>query len=105
MINLLISYAAHYNTYLLQLTKIVALAFVASASAFVPVANTRMPTKLNFEYGEYDDKLWDQDAKKDVYNKWDPSQPRSSRNFNPFETYKGNSPEASGVFPGEVSRF
>ena len=78
---------------------------MASASAFVPAANTRMPTKLNFEYGEYDDKLWDQDAKKDVYNKWDPSQPRSSRNFNPFETYKGNSPEASGVFPGEVSRF
>lgn len=65
--------------------------------------NNRVPTKLNFEYGDYDDKLWDQDAKKDVYNKWDPSKPRSARNFNPFETFKGNSPDASGIYPGEVS--
>jgi hypothetical protein len=55
-----------------------------------------MPTKLNFEYGEYDDK-------KDVYKKWDPATPRSTRNFNPFETFKGNSPDASGIYPGEVS--
>ena len=60
-------------------------------------------SKLNFEYGEYDDKLWDQDSKKDVYNKWDPTAPRSTRNFNPFETFKGNSPDASGIYPGEVS--
>eukprot|EP00956_Cyclotella_meneghiniana_P007297 scaffold9934_cov48-Cyclotella_meneghiniana.AAC.5 len=66
--------------------------------------NNRVPTKLNFEYGDYDDKLWDQDAKKDVYNKWDPSKPRSARNFNPFETFKGNSPDASGIYPGE-SRY
>merc|ERR1712130_234203 len=60
-----------------------------------------MATHLNFEYGEYDDKLWDNDAKKDVYNKWDPTAPRSSKNFNPFETFKGNSCDASGVYPGE----
>merc|ERR1719253_1930432 len=54
-----------------------------------------------FEYGEYDDKLFDNDAKKDIYAKWDPSKPRSGMNFNPFETYKGNSPDASGVYPGE----
>jgi hypothetical protein len=42
-------------------------------------------------------------AKKDVYNKWDPSAARSTRNFNPFETFKGNSPDASGIYPGEVS--
>merc|ERR1719416_376640 len=29
-------------------------------------------------------------CKKDIYAKWDP-----------FETYKGNSPDASGVYPGE----
>merc|ERR1719343_133538 len=70
----------------------VAVALVASASAFVPAANTRAPTRLNFEYGEYDDKLWDNEAKKDVYGKWDPSAPRSGKNFNPFETFKGISP-------------
>jgi len=78
----------------------VALALVASASAFMPAMNTRVPTHLNFEYGEYDDKLWDHAAKKVVYGKWDPASPRSSMNFNPFETFKGNSPDASGVFPG-----
>ena len=75
---------------------VIAVALVASASAFVPAQNARMPTKLNFEYGEYDDK-------KDVYKKWDPATPRSTRNFNPFETFKGNSPDASGIYPGEVS--
>eukprot|EP01082_Thalassiosira_pseudonana_P006254 g6167.t1 g6167 contig20:968652-969570(-) len=84
-----------------MLTKVCLVALVASASAFVPSQNARLTTKLNFEYGEYDEKLWDQVAKKDVYNKWDPSSPRSGKNFNPFETFKGNSPDASGVFPGE----
>jgi len=60
-----------------------------------------MPTKLMFEYGDYDDKLWDNDAKKDVYGKWDPSSPRGVKNFNPFETFKSNSPDASGIYPGE----
>ena len=83
----------------------VAIALVASASAFAPAQFARMPTTLNFEYGEYDDKMWDNDAKKDVYSKWDPASPRTSKNFNPFETFKGNSCEASGVFPGEVSNF
>eukprot|EP00566_Odontella_aurita_P027896 CAMPEP_0113569780 /NCGR_PEP_ID=MMETSP0015_2-20120614/24602_1 /TAXON_ID=2838 /ORGANISM="Odontella" /LENGTH=193 /DNA_ID=CAMNT_0000472485 /DNA_START=154 /DNA_END=731 /DNA_ORIENTATION=+ /assembly_acc=CAM_ASM_000160 len=54
-----------------------------------------------FTYGEYDEVMWDNDAKKDVYNKWDPSSPRSTRNFNPFETWEGNSPDASGIYPGE----
>merc|ERR1719236_139285 len=52
-------------------------------------------------YGKYDDKLWDNEAKKDVYNMWDPNQPRSANNFNPFETWEGNSPDASGFYPGE----
>ena len=84
-----------------MLTKIAAVALVASASAFVPAQNARVVTKLNFEYGEYDGKLYDQDSKKDLYNKWDPNSPRSTRNFNPFETYKGNSCDASGIYPGE----
>jgi len=91
------------SSHLSQMKSVIAVALVASASAFVPAQNARVPTKLNFEYGDYDDKLWDQDSKKDVYTKWDPSSPRSAKNFNPFETFKGNSPDASGIFPGEVS--
>mmetsp|Transcript_29317 Transcript_29317/g.62748 ORF Transcript_29317/g.62748 Transcript_29317/m.62748 type:complete len:128 (-) Transcript_29317:331-714(-) len=84
-----------------MMQKVVLAALVAFAAAVVSAQNARVPTRLNFEYGEYDDKLWDQVAKKDVYNKWDPNSPRSTRNFNPFETFKGNSPDASGIFPGE----
>jgi len=76
---------------------------VASTAAFVPAATMRVSTSINLEYGEYDEKLWDQDSKKDVYAKWDPASPRSAKNFNPFETFKSNSPDASGFFPGEVS--
>ena len=76
---------------------------MTSASAFVPAMNTRAPTKLNFEYGGYDDLLWDNTAKKDGYAKWDPATAQLAKNFNPFETYKGNSPDTSSVFPGEVS--
>lgn len=80
-------------------------AIVASASAFAPSSSTfgvRKSTTLFFEYGEYDGKLWDNTAKKDVYNKWNPSAPRSTTNFNPFETFGGNSPDASGIYPGEA---
>ncbi|KAK1738616.1 hypothetical protein QTG54_010646 [Skeletonema marinoi] len=74
-----------------QMKSVIAVALVASASAFVPAQNA-----------QYDDKLWDHDAKKEVYNKWDPASARGSRNFNPFETFKGNSPDASGIYPGEA---
>ena len=84
-----------------MLTKIFTIALVASASAFVPAQHARVPTKLNFEYGEYDGKLYDHVAKTALYNKWDPNSPRSTRNFNPFETFKSNSPDASGIYPGE----
>ena len=77
---------------------------MASASAFAPAPfGTRTSTRVfsDYVYGEFDDQLWDNEAKKTIYNKWDPSKPRSTRNFNPFETWEGNSPDASGVYPGE----
>mmetsp|Transcript_2713 Transcript_2713/g.6066 ORF Transcript_2713/g.6066 Transcript_2713/m.6066 type:complete len:129 (+) Transcript_2713:526-912(+) len=82
---------------------IASLALVASASAFVPATNMVASTRLNAEmvWGEYDDKMWDNDAKKEVYAKWDPTAPRTGLNFNPFETFGGNSPDASGIYPGE----
>ena len=76
-------------------------ALVASASAFAPASVSRASTALNLEYGEFDGQLWDNDAKKVVYEKFDPKSPRSVKNFNPFETFEGNSPDASGYYPGE----
>merc|ERR1711892_1182604 len=74
----------------------------ASANAFTPASfGVRTSTAVFFEYGEYDDKLWDNDAKKVVYAKWDPATARSTQNFNPFETFDGNSPDASGIYPGQ----
>merc|ERR1712003_593876 len=75
---------------------------LASATAFAPLSVTRTSTALNLEYGEFDGKLWDNDAKKVVYEKFDPNAPRSVHNFNPFETFEGNSPDASGFYPGET---
>eukprot|EP00585_Thalassiosira_rotula_P019019 CAMPEP_0196200050 /NCGR_PEP_ID=MMETSP0912-20130531/3477_1 /TAXON_ID=49265 /ORGANISM="Thalassiosira rotula, Strain GSO102" /LENGTH=65 /DNA_ID=CAMNT_0041473325 /DNA_START=469 /DNA_END=663 /DNA_ORIENTATION=+ len=62
---------------------IASLALVASASAFVPATNMVASTRLNAEvvWGDYDDKMWDNDAKKDVYAKWDPTAPRTGLNF------------------------
>lgn len=77
---------------------------MASAGAFAPAPfGTRTSTRIfsDYVYGEFDDQLWDNEAKKIIYAKWDPSKPRSTRNFNPFETWEGNSPDASGVYPGE----
>eukprot|EP00979_Chaetoceros_neogracilis_P018094 scaffold10551_cov264-Chaetoceros_neogracile.AAC.3 len=78
------------------------ISLVASASAFAPTQfGARTSTQVFIDFGKYDDQLWSNDAKKDVYATWDPASPRSTMNFNPFETFLGNSPDASGIFPGE----
>jgi hypothetical protein len=74
---------------------------LASATAFAPVSVSRTSTSLNLEYGEFDGQMWDNDNKKAIYEKFDPNAPRSVMNFNPFETFEGNSPDASGYYPGE----
>jgi len=75
---------------------------IASASAFAPLSSPRVSTSLNLSYGEFDGKMWDNEAKKTIYAKFDPQTPRSVLNFNPFETFEGNSPDASGNYPGET---
>lgn len=89
----------------LQYKILAVLALAVSASAFAPATfGTRtVSTRVysDWVYGEYDEKLWDYEAKKVIYAKWDPSKPRSTLNFNPFETWDGNSPDASGIYPGE----
>eukprot|EP00536_Pseudo-nitzschia_multiseries_P006940 jgi/Psemu1/255784/estExt_Genewise1Plus.C_1540037 len=74
---------------------------LASASAFAPVSVSRTSTALFLEFSEYDGQVWDNDLKKVAYEKFDPNQPRSVHNFNPFETFDGNSPDCSGYYPGE----
>lgn len=97
-----ISHAFSIST-LVQFKLVAISALFASASAFAPSQfGARVSTSLNIEYGEYDEKLWDNDAKKVIYGKWDPNAPRSTTNFNPFETFGGNSPDASGIYPGEA---
>ena len=81
---------------------IVTLAALASASAFAPQPfGARTATAVFNNFGEYDNKMWDNDAKKDIYGKWAPATARSPMNFNPFETFEGNSPDCSGRYPGE----
>ena len=68
------------KTFILALT-------VATATAFAPATPVRTSsTALNLEMGAYDGKLWDNEAKKTVYESWDPNTPRTVDNFNPFET-------------------
>jgi hypothetical protein len=87
-----------------QYSKVLALlALVASTSAFAPATfGVRTSTKIYRDYGKYDDKMWDNSAKVEIYGAWNPTAPRSVYNFNPFETWEGNSPDASGIFPGET---
>jgi hypothetical protein len=79
-------------------------ALVASASAFAPATfGVRSQTELFSArvYGKYDGQMWDTTAKDEIYAAWNPSAPRSPLNFNPYETWDGNSPDASGLYPGE----
>ena len=73
----------------------------AAPAAAAPAAAAPAPAASGNLYGKYDEQLWDGDAKKDIYAAWDPNSPRSPLNFNPFETWEGNSPDASGFYPGE----
>ena len=82
--------------------KLILATLVASAAAFAPASVMKTSTALNLQYGEYDGQQWDNDAKKVIYEKFDPNTARSVNNFNPFETFEGNSPDASGYYPGET---
>eukprot|EP00527_Entomoneis_sp_CCMP2396_P008724 CAMPEP_0198140488 /NCGR_PEP_ID=MMETSP1443-20131203/3631_1 /TAXON_ID=186043 /ORGANISM="Entomoneis sp., Strain CCMP2396" /LENGTH=126 /DNA_ID=CAMNT_0043802921 /DNA_START=63 /DNA_END=443 /DNA_ORIENTATION=- len=81
----------------------IACALIASASAFAPTqpAFARVATSINSFEGKFEGQVWDVESKQDVYASWDPNAARSPLNFNPFETFEGNSPNPSGFFPGE----
>jgi hypothetical protein len=91
-----------------QFKSILAIVAVTGVSAFAPSAAFGVRTASTLaaaaDYGKYDGELFDNEAKKDIYGIWDPTAPRTGSNFNPFETWDGNSPDASGIYPGE-SRY
>ena len=46
--------------------------------------------------------IWGFEAKKSVYDKWDPEKPRDYDNFNPFERNdEGQMCDSNGCFPGQ----
>ena len=54
-----------------------------------------------FDISAWDD-IWGIDAKKAVFEAWDPEKPRDYENFNPFErNLDGAKCDPNGCFPGE----
>ena len=46
--------------------------------------------------------IWGMEAKTDIFNKWDPEQPRGYDNFNPFERNDESAMcDENGCFPGQ----
>ncbi|CBJ27026.1 conserved unknown protein [Ectocarpus siliculosus] len=89
------------------------LALASAASAFVaPGAAGRgltqqQPTRTSatvvFGQGKYDGKLWDDAAKDDVKSMYNPNEPWSDNNFDPFvKDAAGNKCDSSGYYPGET---
>lgn len=82
-----------------KVRRILNVSFTLRSQSWSSASQTVLPFVLYTP--QYDDTLWDSTSKNDVYNDWDPNSPRSPTNFNPFETFGGNSPDASGYYPGE----
>merc|ERR1711935_1290029 len=95
-----------FYTKMVKFAAAIVAVLAAGANAFVPSSfGVRTATNLYadaFVRGKYDDKTFDNAAKKEIYDEWDPTKPRDGMNFNPFETFGGNSPDASGKFPGQT---
>merc|ERR1719298_56588 len=52
------------------------------------------------------DNIWGFDAKKAVYDSWDPEKPRDYDNFNPFERNdEGAMCDFNGCFPGQSKGY
>ncbi|CAM9726418.1 unnamed protein product [Chrysoparadoxa australica] len=80
----------------------VAAAILATATAFVaPTAPVGAATRL-FAGGKYDGQEWNDEAKKDVLSMYNPDEPWSETNFDPYKKNKdGNACDPSGYYPGD----
>ena len=60
-----------------------------------------MTSPMMADISAFDD-IWGYDAKKMVFDAWDPEKPRNYDNFNPFERNdEGAMCDANGCFPGQ----
>eukprot|EP00612_Vaucheria_litorea_P005939 CAMPEP_0171462072 /NCGR_PEP_ID=MMETSP0945-20130129/6260_1 /TAXON_ID=109269 /ORGANISM="Vaucheria litorea, Strain CCMP2940" /LENGTH=112 /DNA_ID=CAMNT_0011988533 /DNA_START=13 /DNA_END=351 /DNA_ORIENTATION=- len=67
-----------------------------------PISSIQRTSVTVYGNGKYDGELWDDAAKQDVKSMYDPSQPRTETNFDPFvRDENGNECDSSGFFPGE----
>jgi len=63
------------------------------------------PVSGAFDIGDYGG-VWGFDAKKAMFNQWDPEKPRSYTNFNPFERNdEGSMCDTNGCFPGQSKGY
>merc|ERR1719331_1379964 len=83
-------------------TTIVALAAGASALQIgVPAVQVRAAGPQMADISAFGD-VWGFDAKKVVYDAWDPEKPRDYNNFNPFESNDESAKsDKNGCFPGQ----
>merc|ERR1719460_2181370 len=88
----------------------VACGALVSPSAYVaavnrPAVQVRATGAQMFDISAFDD-VWGYEAKKAVYDAWDPSKPRDYDNFNPFERNdEGAMCDTNGCFPGQSKGY
>merc|ERR1719298_127512 len=78
------------------------LALTQSFAANRPaVQSVRSAQPLMADISAFDD-IWGFEAKKAIFDQWDPEKPRDYNNFNPFERNdEGSMCDTNGCFPGQ----
>jgi len=67
--------------------------------------SVQMSGSQSFDIADYGG-VWGFDAKKAMFNQWDPEKPRSYTNFNPFERNdEGSMCDTNGCFPGQSKGY
>mmetsp|Transcript_20436 Transcript_20436/g.50257 ORF Transcript_20436/g.50257 Transcript_20436/m.50257 type:complete len:137 (-) Transcript_20436:330-740(-) len=78
--------------------------FSASSGFMVGVQRPAVQARANLQMADISafGDIWGFDAKKAIYDQWDPSKPRDYDNFNPFERNdEGSMADTNGCFPGQ----
>jgi hypothetical protein len=74
---------------------------VAAVKKYSSASVARMPQPQMYDISAFDD-IWSREAKEEIYQKWNPEQPRDYNNFNPFERNdEGQMCDSNGCYPGQ----
>jgi len=66
---------------------------------------SRVAPVTMYDISHHDD-IWSLEAKREIYEKWDPEKPRDYFNFNPFERNdEGQQCDSNGCFPGQDGAY